>query len=49
MNKQGCGLGLYISKNMASALGGDIWAESVVGKGTTFNLTIEQRKNNELA
>ena len=32
----GTGIGLYISKNIISILGGNIWFESVVGEGTTF-------------
>lgn len=41
LNKHGCGLGLFISKNLALALGGDIRVESERGKGTCFNLTIK--------
>ncbi len=35
-NYEGAGLGLAISKGLVELLGGKIWIESVVGKGTTF-------------
>ena len=34
------GLGLYICKCMVEAQGGEIWAESVVGRGTSFLYTM---------
>lgn len=36
----GSGLGLYITKGIIKAQGGDIWAESVPGKGTKFSFTL---------
>ncbi len=36
----GAGLGLSIVKNLVTAHGGEVWAESVVGEGTCFHFTI---------
>jgi len=38
--KDGTGLGLAISREIVSAFGGKIWAESQLGKGSTFTFTI---------
>jgi len=37
---EGIGLGLYIVSQLVEVMGGRIWAESEVGKGSTFSLTL---------
>ncbi len=39
-NVGGSGLGLVICKNIIEALGGRIWCESEIGKGTSFKFTL---------
>ena len=43
LNSEGVGLGLTISKNLAKALGGDIYASAQIGVGSSFTLKIPVR------
>jgi signal transduction histidine kinase len=43
--QQGTGLGLTIARHIVEAHGGKIWAESQVGEGTTFVVTLPVEDN----
>lgn len=43
-NHEGTGLGLSISRNLVELMGGRIWAESEVNRGSAFHFTIQSRK-----
>lgn len=41
----GTGLGLAIVRHLVNAMGGDVWAESELGKGTTIRFTLRVRED----
>jgi signal transduction histidine kinase/ActR/RegA family two-component response regulator len=43
-NHHGAGLGLAICKNLVNLLGGNIWVESVIGKGSDFYFQLPLRE-----
>lgn len=48
LNKEGVGLGLTVSKNIAMALGGDITVKSERGTGSRFTLQLPIEKDRSL-
>jgi signal transduction histidine kinase len=49
-NVRGTGLGLFICRQIVNAHRGEIWAESEVGKGTTFHIRLpyDQQQSNHV-
>lgn len=39
-DRRGLGLGLYIARNIVRAHGGELWAQSELGKGSAFHFTL---------
>ena len=48
-SRDGVGLGLAISRDLARGMGGDLTAESVVGVGSTFTLTLPRGRTPDAA
>jgi two-component system sensor histidine kinase VicK len=42
---EGSGLGLYMAKGIVNAHGGEVWAESEVGRGTIMHFTLPTDPN----
>ena len=43
----GTGLGLYLVKKRVEAMGGQVWAESLVGKGSVFFVSLPRISETE--
>ncbi len=48
-DQPGSGLGLYFAKNLVEALGGRVWVESEVGRGSVFYIELESARSHEKA
>jgi signal transduction histidine kinase len=46
--KKGAGLGLYVSKGIINLMEGEIWPESLPGKGTCMFFTIPEKRSSSL-
>ncbi len=44
----GSGLGLIISERLVKLMGGNVWVESKLGEGSTFNFTIQAKASSKL-